>query len=118
MKKRSIILADHKRWIACKKRTLSKNLSYCHPTWPGERDYIRDEVKRVKRAPSMAKAGRVWYYYELVYLVILISVIGTRIADILLQDNPEVGEVKVKLEDAITVSRLYLILPITFLISL
>ena len=93
MKKRGMIAAGHKRWIACKKRALSKNLSYCHPTWSTERKYLTEEMKRVKRAPSLAKAGRVWYYYELVYLFILIAVIGTRIADILLQDTPEVGHV-------------------------
>ena len=89
MKKKQTVAADHRKWVACRKRNLSQNLQYCHPTWLSERDYLIAEIDRVSKAPSLSKSGRIWYIYELVYLFIILAVIATRIADWFMKDTPE-----------------------------
>ena len=83
MKKRRIVAVNHRRWVNSKEVVLAKNLKYCHPTWPSERKYLEAEFKRVKNAPSLEVSGRMWYIYELIYLFIILTVVATRIADLL-----------------------------------
>ena len=89
MKKRQKISADHQRWVASKEMLLTKNLKHCHPTWPSERKYLNAEFKRVKNAPSLKVSSRVWYIYELLYMLIIVIVVITRIVDLQFKDNPE-----------------------------
>ncbi|XP_069478241.1 transient receptor potential channel pyrexia-like [Ambystoma mexicanum] len=77
-----------KSWKDWRQQELTKDLRFCHPMWPEEKQYIQKGIKDLDEShPAYLKDF--WNLFDwLVYLMLLV-VITTHIAEVVEQDNPD-----------------------------
>lgn len=63
----------HKKWQAWRIAHMSKDFKYCHPQWPEERRYIKDEIARIREMKGSRNSG--WAYYEWLTVLGIVCVI-------------------------------------------
>ncbi|XP_040210884.1 transient receptor potential cation channel subfamily V member 6-like [Rana temporaria] len=73
-------------WKEWRKNELEKDLKYCHPMWPEEKEYLQRSVEDLEKIhPSYFKDF--WNVFDWIVYFLLCAVIATHIADLVVQDN-------------------------------
>ncbi|KAM4704918.1 uncharacterized protein WCC33_009732 [Rhinophrynus dorsalis] len=76
-----------KLWKEWRKKELEKDLKYCHPMWPEEKEYL---LKGIEDLHGMQPAyfRDFWNVFDWIVYFLLLAVILTHIADVAVVDNP------------------------------
>ncbi|XP_056378709.1 uncharacterized protein LOC130274414 isoform X2 [Hyla sarda] len=75
-----------KLWKEWRKKELERDLKYCHPMWPEEKEYLQkciDDLQDIN--PAYFKDF--WNVFDWIVYFLLLAVICTHIADIVVQNN-------------------------------
>ncbi|KAM4688899.1 uncharacterized protein O3C94_006999 [Discoglossus pictus] len=73
-------------WKDWRKKELEKDLKYCHPMWPEEKEYIQKGIEDVQ-GMQPAYFRDFWNVFDWIVYFLLFAVILTHIADIVVRDN-------------------------------
>ncbi|KAM5158169.1 uncharacterized protein ACMZJ9_009416 [Mantella aurantiaca] len=77
-----------KLWKKWRRKELEKDLKYCHPMWPEEKEYLLKSVEDLEKIqPSYFKDF--WNVFDWIVYFLLCAVISTHIADLVVQDNKD-----------------------------
>nr|DBA23991.1 TPA: hypothetical protein GDO54_011701 [Pyxicephalus adspersus] len=77
-----------KLWKKWRKKELEKDLKYCHPMWPEEKEYLQKSIEDLEALqPSYFKDF--WNVFDWMVYFLLCAVIITHIADLVVQNNKD-----------------------------
>lgn len=79
----------HNRWIQTKLDDNKSQYVHCHPAWPKERENLPKEISFIKAQPSLVMKPHFWYAFECFQLLLLASVITTRVLAFLYPSSPK-----------------------------
>ena len=71
----------HRAWIEWKQHSARSNYVNCHPCWPGDREKLESETEHIRSVPSLTGRNRFWFVYEWAMLLLLTTIIITRVID-------------------------------------
>nr|AAI70078.1 XCAT2 protein [Xenopus laevis] len=77
-----------KRWKEWRKKELEKDLKYCHPMWPEEKEYLQKGIEDLNKVHS-GYFRDFWNIFDWIVYFLLLAVIVTHIADITVQSNTD-----------------------------
>ncbi|OCT75011.1 transient receptor potential cation channel subfamily A member 1 isoform X1 [Xenopus laevis] len=75
-----------KRWKEWRKKELEKDLKYCHPMWPEEKEYLQKGIEDLNKVHS-SYFRDFWNIFDWIVYFLLLAVTVTHIADITVQNN-------------------------------
>uniref|UniRef100_A0A8C5N5B2 Ion transport domain-containing protein n=1 Tax=Leptobrachium leishanense TaxID=445787 RepID=A0A8C5N5B2_9ANUR len=75
-------------WKEWRKKELEKDLKFCHPMWPEEKEYLLKGIEDLQGL-STAYLRDFWNVFDWIVYFLLLAVILTHIADIVVRDNPD-----------------------------
>ena len=67
-------------------RQIERDLKYCHPRWPAERQYLESELKLVK-LQRRTYFSEIWNVFEWITYVIILALVITRIVAVSLNNK-------------------------------
>ena len=68
----------YNRWRQWRARQLERDLQFCHPRWPDERNYLESELRQL-RSFQRTYFRQPWNIFEWVTYVVILVLMGTRI---------------------------------------
>ncbi|MEE6463151.1 hypothetical protein FKM82_005801, partial [Ascaphus truei] len=74
------------QWKDWRRKELEKDLTFCHPMWPEEKEYLQKGMADV-RAMHPAYLKDFWNVFDWIVYFLLLAVILTHIADIVVRNN-------------------------------
>ncbi|KAM3929341.1 uncharacterized protein RB166_007111 isoform 2-T3 [Leptodactylus fuscus] len=76
------------QWIEWRKKELERDLKYCHPMWPEEKEYLQKGIDDLQDIhPAYFKDF--WNVFDWIVYFLLLAVIVTHIADLVVKQNPD-----------------------------
>ncbi|XP_072007308.1 uncharacterized protein [Engystomops pustulosus] len=76
------------KWIEWRKKELERDLKYCHPMWPEEKEYLQKGIfDLLDIHPPYFKDF--WNVFDWIVYFLLLAVILTHIADVVVQHNSD-----------------------------
>eukprot|EP00079_Xenopus_tropicalis_P019808 XP_012809940.1 PREDICTED: transient receptor potential channel pyrexia-like isoform X1 [Xenopus tropicalis] len=75
-----------KRWKEWRKKELEKDLKYCHPMWPEEKEYLQKGIEDLHKVNS-GYFRDFWNIFDWIVYFLLLAVSVTHIADVTIQNN-------------------------------
>ncbi|XP_068094117.1 transient receptor potential channel pyrexia-like isoform X2 [Hyperolius riggenbachi] len=77
-----------KLWKEWRKKELERDMKYCHPMWPEEKEYLEKSVKDLEDIqPSYFRDF--WNVFDWIVYFLLFAVIITHIADLIVRNNQD-----------------------------
>lgn len=77
-----------KLWKEWRKKELERDLKYCHPMWPEEKEYLQKCIDDLQDVHS-AYFKDFWNVFDWIVYFLLLAVIFTHIADVVVQHNSD-----------------------------
>ncbi|XP_018414959.1 PREDICTED: transient receptor potential channel pyrexia-like [Nanorana parkeri] len=75
-----------KLWKEWRMKELEKDLRYCHPMWPEEKEYLQKSVEDLE-SNQLSYFKDFWNVFDWIVYFLLSAVILTHIADLIVQNN-------------------------------
>lgn len=72
---------SHENWKNWRREEIEEDLKYCHPRWPEEELFLKQELQNLKEMHTRYFSD-MWNWFDWFCYTLLLAVIGTHIADI------------------------------------
>ncbi|XP_053322428.1 transient receptor potential cation channel subfamily A member 1-like [Spea bombifrons] len=75
-------------WKEWRKKELERDLKYCHPMWPEEKEYLEKGIEDLQGVHA-SYLKDFWNVFDWIVYFLLLAVILTHIADVVVHNNPD-----------------------------